>query len=90
MTTQEKQKKIKSLVVDMLNYSHKAMVEKIDAALNSGAVDIDSWDEKNAPMILPKCIVTALLQRESNQYEGKGTSFEKKIKKETSNLKYYI
>ena len=90
MTTQEKQKKIKSLVVDMLNYSHKAMVEKIDAALNSGAVDIDSWDEKNALMILPKCIVTALLQRESNQYEGKGTSFEKKIKKETSNLKYYI
>lgn len=90
MTTQEKQKKIKSLVVDMLNYSHKAMVEKIDAALNSGAVDIDSWDEKNAPMILPKCIVTALLQRESNQYEGKGTSYEKKIKKEISNLKYYI
>lgn len=90
MTTQEKQKKIKSLVVDMLNYSHKAMVEKIDAALNSGAVDIDSWDEKNAPMILPKCIVIALLQRESNQYECKGTSYEKKIKKEISNLKYYI
>ena len=32
-------------------------------------------------MILPKCIVT-ILQDESHQYEGKGTSFEKMIKKE--------
>ena len=32
-------------------------------------------------MILPKCIVTAILQDESTQYEGKGTSFEKQVKK---------
>lgn len=90
MTTQEKHKKIKSLVEDMLNYSHKAMFEKIESTLNSGAIDIDSWDEKNAPMILPKCIAAALLQSESTQYEGKGTSHEKKIKKEISKLKYFI
>jgi hypothetical protein len=37
-------------------------------------------------MILPKCIVTAILQNESTQYEAKGTSFEKHVKKEAKNI----
>lgn len=83
-------RKIKSLVEDMLNESHEAMIKKIDKVLNSGYVDVDGWDENHNPMILPKCIVTAILQNESKQYEGKGTSFEKEIKKEVKNIKYFI
>ena len=90
MTTQDKKNKIKSLVTDMLNESHEAMVKKIDKALNSGADDVDDWDETHNPMILPKCIVTAILQNESTQYEGKGTTFEKQVKKEVQNIKYNI
>lgn len=41
-------------------------------------------------MILPKCIVTALLQNESRQYEGKGTSFEKTVKREVKNITYFL
>jgi hypothetical protein len=74
----------------MLNQSHKEMIKKIDVALNSGALDIESWEEDNAPMVLPKTIVAAILQRESWQYEGKGTNYEKKIKKEIKNLHYFL
>jgi len=85
-----KREKIKQLVIDMLNDSHKAMIEKVEKALNSGAVDIENWDEKNAPMILPKCIIMALLESESTQYDGRGTSYEKRIKKEVRNIRYFI
>ena len=85
-----KRDKIKGLVVNLLNQSHEEMYFKIDAALNSGAIDIDSWQEDDSPMILPKIIITAILENESTQYQGKGTSFEKKIKKEVKNLKYFI
>ena len=90
MTTQEKKNKIKSLTEDMLKESFDAMIKKVEKALNSGAIDVDSWDESNNCMILPKCIVTAILQDESTQYEAKGTSFEKEIKKETKNIRYYL
>lgn len=90
MNTSEKKEKVKLLVSDMLKESYESMISKIDKALNSGAIDIDNWDEKNSPMILPKCIVTALLEQESTQYTGSGTSFEKEIKKEVKNIKYFL
>jgi hypothetical protein len=90
METAEKKEKVKSLVSHMLKESYEAMISKIDKALNSGAIDIDNWDEKNRPMILPKCIVTALLEQESTQYAGSGTSFEKEIKKEVKNIRYFL
>ena len=90
MNTSEKKEKVKSLVSDMLKESYESMISKIDKALNSGAIDIDNWDEKNSPMILPKCIVTALLEQESTQYAGSGTSFEKEIKKEVKNIRYFL
>jgi hypothetical protein len=90
MKNQDKKKKIKSLVVDMLNQSHKSMIEKIDKILISGCIDIDKWEHDITPMILPKCIVTAILQSESCQYEGKGTSFQNQIKKEVSNIRCFV
>jgi len=90
MNTQEKKDRIKSLVIDMLNESHEAMSKKVDKLLNSGAVDVDSWDEQNNSMILPKCIITAILQNESTQFEAKGTSFERQVKREVKNMLYYI
>jgi len=90
MTTQEKKNKIKSLAEDMIKESFEAMIKKVEKALNSGAIDVDSWDENNSPMFLPKCIVTAILQNESTQYEGKGTSFEKQVRKEVKNIRYFL
>ncbi len=81
---------IAKLVKDMLNESHESMLKKIDKVLNSGAIDFESWDENKKPMILPKCIVTAILQNESTQYEGKGTSYEKQVKKEVKNIRYFL
>lgn len=85
-----KKKLIKVLTKDILKQSFKAMEAKIDRALNSGALDIESWDKDNAPMILPKIIVTAILKNESKQYEGKGTMYEKKVKKESENLIHFL
>lgn len=90
MTNTQKKRKIKSLVKEMLKESHNAMIGKVDRVLNSGAVDIDGWDNHNAPMILPKSIVTALLQDESHQYDGRGTSFEKRVKREVRNISYFL
>lgn len=90
MTQEEKRNKINRLVFDMLSESYQHMVLKIDEVLDSGAVDVNGWDEGNSPMILPKCIVTAILKRESEQYEGKGTGFEKQLKKTSENIKHFI
>lgn len=90
MSLQDKKDKIKSLVTDMLQESYEAMLKKVDKVLNSGSIDIDSWEESRKPMFLPKCIITAILQNESTQYEGKGTSFEKDIKKEVRNIRYFL
>lgn len=88
--TKNNKEKIAELVKDMLNKSHETMVDKINKALNSGAVDVDEWDESNNPMILPKCILIAILQDEATQYEAKGTSFEKQVKNEVKNIRYFL
>jgi hypothetical protein len=86
----EKKEKVKQHVIDMLNISHKAMLEKVDKALNSGAINIDDWSEDVAPMVLPKIITIAIMENESRQYLGIGTSHEKRVKKEVKNLQYFL
>lgn len=44
MTTEQKQKKIKSLVTSMLKESHEAMIKKIDNVLKSGAINVSGWE----------------------------------------------
>ena len=90
MTTLEKQAKIKLLVTEMLNDSHEAMLKKLDIVFNSGCIDAEFWDEKQSPMVLPKSIVTALLESESVQFSGLGTCYEKQVKKEVRNIRYFI
>ena len=90
MTTEQKKQEIKRLVNDMLTESFEAMKKNIDKILNSGAIDVDTWEAETAPMILPKCILTAILKHESHQYEGKGTSFEKYVKKESNNIQLFL
>ena len=86
----EQKEKIKALVIELLNTSHEAMINKIDRALNCGALDIENWDEKTSPMILPKTIATAILESEATQYSARGTSFERRIKRDVKNLRYFI
>ena len=90
MTNAQKKREIKKLTKSMLKDSLKDMQEKIDKALNSGAIDIDSWDNENGKMILPKTLLVALLENESTQYLGKGTDFEKKVRKDANNIKYFL
>ena len=85
-----KKEKIKELTEQLLQESYNAMKGKIDKAINSGALDIDDWDEKINPMVLPKSIATAILADETDVYSAKGTSFEKEIKENVKNLKYFI
>ena len=90
MKNTNKKNQIKSLVKEMLNESNKTMINKIDNLLKSGCIDIEQWNQNNNSMVLPKCIVTTLLQHEREQYSGKGTSFEKSNKKEINNIRYFI
>lgn len=90
MTNQEKREKVKSLVEEMLNESHDAVMKKIDKALDCGAIDISDWSATNAPMMLPKCIVVALLEEEARQYDCRGTSYQRKVKKLVSSIRLYL
>lgn len=81
---------ILNLVTEILNDSHSAMLKDLTKVLDSGCVDIENWDRTNNPMVLPKIIATAILQHASTQCEGKGTSFQKKIKKEVKNIRYFL
>ena len=90
MTNQEKKNKIKALVEGMLKESCEAMLKNVDAALNSGAIDIENWSSEDAPMVTPKTIVSALLEKESHQYKGSGTKYEKQIKKDIERIGYFL
>jgi hypothetical protein len=77
---------IEILVNEMLDDAFNAIKKKVTKAINSGGLDVDSWDENVNKMILPKTIVIALLEDEAEQYKGKGTSFEKKVAKDVKNV----
>jgi hypothetical protein len=81
---------IRNHVKDILKQSHSAMLEKVLTLLKSGAIDIEGYEIDNKPMILPKSIVLALFESESRQYDGKGTGYEKEIKANVKNFRYFI
>jgi len=85
-----KKQEIKRLVKDMLIESNKKALKNIDVVLNSGCIDIDGWDKENKPMILPKCILTAILENEARQYTARGTKYEKQMIKEVKNIRYFL
>lgn len=89
-SNKQKKVKIKSLVKEMLFDSKISMLKNIDKILDSNAINIDKWDSKESPYILPKAIVSALLAHEADQYSGKGTSFEKEQKKTIKNINYIL
>jgi len=85
-----KQETIKGLVKDMLIESHKKAIANIDKALNSGCINIDGWDDKNARMVLPKTILTAILEDQARQYTARGTRFESQTKNEVRNIRIFL
>lgn len=91
MTNSEKKEKIKSLVKEMLTQSTENMMEKIDSVLDSQTVDVENWNDSRGPMLFPKCIIKALMEHEIFcQYDGRGTSYEKYIKKKVEILRSAI
>ena len=86
MNEQGKKQAIKKLVVEMLKESQEEMIEKIDTIIESGAVDVENWNENFNKMVIPKTIVTALLENESKQRDGRGTSFEKQVKRDVKDI----
>jgi len=86
----DKKEKITKITEQIIDEACIKMKEKIQRALNSRAIDVDSWDEKINPYILPKTIVIAILENEAKQYDGTGTCFEKQMKKDIKNLKLFL
>ena len=79
MTKTELKKKTNALIKDAI----KGMRKNIDKAILSGSMDIKGADDN---YILPKTLLLALLQEEVNQFDGHGTDFYKKVKKESKNI----
>lgn len=85
-----KKYKIIELTNKMLNEAVPHMRKQIERAVNSGAIDTDEWDENSSPMILPKAVLIAVMENEADQYKATGTSFEKQVKSEVKNIKYFL
>jgi len=81
---------LKKRTNEILNESYKQAKLKVDKAIRSGALDIDSYDPTVNFMILPKIIAIAILEIEADQYRAQGTSFEREVKKEVKNLKLFL
>jgi hypothetical protein len=91
MDIKEKKDKIKDYVIDMLYESYSNQLKKLNKVLDSNCLDIDNWDISNAPMVLPKSIVVAILETEVKQYEAPKTYPKaRSIKKEINNIKLFI
>lgn len=85
-----KKKQIQKLAKEMLKESYAAQLKKVEKIIESGAIDSESWDENSNKMLLPKAIVTAILEHEADQFSGRGTGHEKNQKKEIRNIKYFL
>lgn len=83
--------KIEQITKELLQESCKDMEVKIKRAINSGAIDTDEWDENNNSFIIPKSILIAVLTSEADDYMPRqGSLFEKEMKSNIKNLKYFI
>lgn len=86
-----KKEKLKKLTNEVLKGAYEAMLAQVDKCIESGALDIDSWDpDKDGFMLLPKIITVALMDIERDQYTARGTSHDRFVRKQISNLKYYL
>lgn len=90
MTIEEKKAAVKTLIEVMLKDSKENMLKKVDVLFESDVVELSSWDKDDKPMILPKSIICALFESEMMQYNAKGTSYERRVKKAVRNFRYYI
>lgn len=90
MDTTSKKESIKNRVEELLKDSYIDAQKKIDKAINSGAIDIENWDPEYKSWVLPKIIVTAILENAAQDYQAKGTRIEKQVKKEVNNLKLFL
>lgn len=91
MSIKDKKQAIKFYATDILEYSKKRMLDKIDVAIDSGVLDIEKWNPVDAPMLLPKIIMASILKSELEPYKGKHTLSERIVKKKTNRLKeFYI
>lgn len=88
MTTEEKKKKLKSDVEELIGHCYKWALDDVERAVNSGSIDIESWDQNT--LVLPKIITTAIMQKVSRQYAGLGTRHENRIKNEVKNIQYFL
>lgn len=90
MTAQEKKDKLKQEVMDIINANHLAMLSDIDAVLNSGAIDIESWEHNT--YTLPKAIAVALSQKAEQSITPRNTSssFIRSFKKIVKNIRYFV
>jgi hypothetical protein len=88
MNAQQKREKIKELTLTMLRQSYETMCKKVDTAVQT--LNTDNWDENENPMILPRCVVVAILENEPLQHNGTGTCFEKEMKKEVKIIRYHL
>jgi len=79
MTKTELRKKTNKLISDAVSGMRKNM----EKAISSGSMNIEEADDN---YILPRSLVIALLQEEINQFDCKGTDFEKEVKKNAKNI----
>lgn len=81
---------IAALCSELLKDSIERMNESIIKAINSGAIDIESWDPVNNRYMLPKTIIMAVLENEVYRHSPIGTSFDKQMNKEVKNIKLFL
>lgn len=79
MTKKEVRKKTRQLI----QQSAQWMRRDLEKVLLSGAVDYANAENNNR---LPKTIMLALLKEQMRNYDGRGTSYEKQIKKDSDNI----
>lgn len=82
--------KLKATTKKILNELRREQEKYLETILNSGYSSIKSWDENNTPMILPKAICVAILKESINQIDGRGTAFEKQVKKEAATIHFLL
>lgn len=90
MTTADKKQAIKNHCIELLTDAAPHVLKLIDKAINSSAIDADSWEPDSNPMIIPKNILQAVFEATADQYSLSGTSFARESRKTVKNLKYFL
>ena len=81
---------IRGWVLKLLHSHIPDIIKWTDILLSSGAINVEGYDRKTNPILIPHHILQACFERAAQQHDLKNTQWEEEAKEEVANYKRFV